>query len=160
MWDLLDESGLSGHISFMMRLAQLSLMEHVFSRQKSIGLSFSQMTILRLIHTRPELPQQRIADAMRIKKTNLTPLINELVENGLVTRKNSALNRKAYALYLTRKGEQALVRAVKKLAAQVNPMSDILSPDDRVHLIRSLRQIVLCLPPQNGTSKKRGRDAA
>jgi DNA-binding MarR family transcriptional regulator len=153
MWALLDESGLSDHISFMMRLAQLALLEHVFSKQNSIDLSFSQLTILRLIHTRPELTQQRIADAMRIKKANLTPLVNELVTAGLVTRKNAVTNRKAYALHLTRKGDRALSKATGKLATQLNPMTAILNPNEREQLLRSLRKIVLRLPPLSGLEK-------
>jgi len=159
MWSLLDESGLSGQISFMMRLAQLALLEHVFPKQKSIDLSFSQLTILRLIHTRPELTQQRIADAMRIKKTNLTPLINELVADGLVTRKNSVSNRKAYALHLTRKGEQSLKKAKTDLARQLSFIDDLLEPEESERLVRLLRKIVLQLPPRNGREKKHERDA-
>jgi DNA-binding MarR family transcriptional regulator len=153
MWALLDESGLSGQISFMMRLAQLALLEHVFSKQKHIDLSFSQLTILRLIDTRPGLTQQRIADAMRIKKANLTPLINELDADGLVSRKNAVTNRKAYALYLTRKGERALNKAKANLAAQLNPVTDILSHNDRAQLVGLLRKIVLELPPPSSLEK-------
>ena len=152
-WALLDDAGLSTQISFMMRLAQLALLEHVFSEQKNIDLSFSQLTIMRLIHTRPELTQQRIADAMRIKKTNLTPLINELAADGLVSRKSAATNRKAYALHLTRKGQRALDKAMEKLGAQMNPMTDIIDPEERAQLISTLRKIVLGLPPRSALEK-------
>ena len=154
MWALLDEAGLTDHVSFMMRLAQLALLEQAFSMQKSIDLSFSQLTILRLIHTRPGLTQQRIADAMRIKKTNLTPLINGLVAEGFVTRKNSPLNRKAYALQLTSKGTQSFKKARKIMSGQLCSTEDILQPHEREQLIRSLRKIILSLPPHSGREKR------
>jgi DNA-binding MarR family transcriptional regulator len=154
IWALLDEAELTDHISFMMRLAQMALLEQAFARQKSIDLSLSQLTILRLIHTRPGLTQQRIADAMRIKKTNLTPLINELVADGFVTRKHSLLNRKAYALQLTRKGTQSFKKARKIMSSQMCSTENILEPQEREQLIRSLRKIILSLPPHSDRGKR------
>src|SRR5579862_3186733 len=145
-WALLDESGLSQQVGFMMRMAQLALLEFVFSKQFGLDLPISQMTILRLIHTRSGLTQKRIADAMRIKTANLTPLINELEANGLVSRRNSATNRRAYALYLTRKGESSLKKTKKIMADQMSIMADILDPDERKRLIKLLRKIALNLP--------------
>jgi DNA-binding MarR family transcriptional regulator len=144
---------MSDNVIFMIRRAQLALHEFVFSKQKDLDLPLSQMTILRLIHTRPGLTQQRIADAMRIKKANLTPLINELVAEGLVARRHSAANRKAYALHLTGKGERSLKKTKKIVAKQMCAMADILDGDERDRLIQSLRKIVLSLPPRNREAK-------
>src|SRR5579862_6014590 len=114
-WALLDKVGISSDVGFMMRMAQLALVERIFSLRNGLDLALSQMTILQIIYARPASTQQHIADAMRINKTNFTPLINELAAKGLVSRRRSALNRKARALYLTRKGERSL-RKVKEIA--------------------------------------------
>jgi DNA-binding MarR family transcriptional regulator len=153
IWSLLDEAGVSQHISFMMRLAQMALLEQAFSKQKSIELSFSQLIILRLIHTRPGLTQQRIADAMRIKKTNLTPLVNGLVADGFVTRRNSPLNRKAYALHLTRKGDQSFKKATKIVSDQICSEDHVLNTEEQDQLIRSLRKIITRLQSREGRRK-------
>jgi DNA-binding MarR family transcriptional regulator len=154
IWGLLDAAGLSQQIGFMMRLAQLALLEQAASKQKNIDISISQMIILQLVHTQPGLSQQRIADAIRIKKANLTPLINDLVSAGLITRQNSTMHRKAYALHLTREGEKSLRKATKTASNQTCFTAHIFAPDERQQFIRSLHKIAHYSPPRRGSPKK------
>jgi DNA-binding MarR family transcriptional regulator len=144
-WTLLDEVGFSRQIGFMLRLAQLAMQEYVFSGP-DLGLTHSQMVILRLIGARPALTQQRIANALRINKANLTPLIDELVAQGLVVRKNSAAHPRAYALFLTPKGELSAKKAKAIVSRHMSVMDEILDQNERDQFVKTLRKLALDLP--------------
>lgn len=140
VWAILDDAGLGNGIGFLMRLAQLVFLDTAIPKLKRFGLSPVTMTILQVIRARPGIAQQRVADTLRIKKANLTPLIQELTANGFVSRRNSGANRRAYALVLTAKGIRTFERAHKAVFG--DPDIDNLTRSERQALIRLLRKIV------------------
>jgi DNA-binding MarR family transcriptional regulator len=145
-WALLDEAGLSREIGFVVRMAQLALFGDLFARLRGLKLTLSQLTALRLIKARPALTQQRIGDALRIKKTNLVALIDKLEERGFVYRASSETDGRAYALYLTAKGERSLWKAMQAIAAHMKTVSRFLDEDEQDRVIKSLRKVALHLP--------------
>lgn len=142
VWSILKDAGLWDEIGFLMRLAQLVLLDYAAPKVKRFGLSIGTVTILRVIQARPGLTQQRIADTLRIKKTNLTPVIQELVADGFVSRRNSGSNKRAYALFLTAKGKRAFEGADAAVFGEWYAAPDNLSHDERQTLVRILRKIV------------------
>ena len=145
-WALLDEAGLSKEIGFVMRMAQLALFEDLFARLRGLKLTLSQLTALRLIKTRPALTQQSIGDALRIKKTNLVTLIDKLEERGLVKRTVSSRDRRAYALYLTAKGERSVAKAMEAFSEHIAAASSLLDEAEYDRVVRSLMKIARSLP--------------
>jgi DNA-binding MarR family transcriptional regulator len=141
IWALLDEAGLGHDVGFMMRIAQLAFLDRVPLSTKGSDLTASQRTIMRVIDARPALTQQRIADALRIKRANLTPLINELVALGLVSRESSEQSRRAYAVHLTAKGKRALKNACKALPGRDCCADDLLDDAEQKELLRLLRKM-------------------
>jgi DNA-binding MarR family transcriptional regulator len=146
LWALLDEAGLGHDIGFMMRLAQLALIDYALPKNAGLDLTSSQRIIMRLVSARPGMTQQRIADALRIKRANLTPLLNELEAQGLVVRKPSAQSRRAFALQLTAKGERSLARVAKSIPEQGRCLSGILRRYEEEELLRLLRKIAIARP--------------
>jgi len=144
-WQLLDDAGLSQEIGFVMRMAQLAIFDDLSTRLKSLNLRLSQLTALRLIKVRPGLTQQRIGDALKIKKANLVPLIDILEEHGLVSRSLSNTDRRAYSLRLTAKGDRLLEKAMAAVATHLNATADILDDQERDRTIQSLRTIAQTL---------------
>ena len=141
MWALLDAAGLGHDVGFMMRIAQLALLEYVAPRLKDLDVTSSQRTIMRLIDAQPAMTQQRIADALRIKRANLTPLINELVALGLVSRESSAESRRAYAVHLTAKGKRSLKSTDKAISGWHCGDEELLDKAEQEQLIRLLKKI-------------------
>lgn len=142
IWALLEATGLWEEIGFLMRLAQLVLLDYVLPKLRKFNLSPGTMTILRVIRAQPGLTQQRIADALRIKKANLTPVIQELVAAGLVSRRNSGSGKRAYALFLTAKGNRAFQGAYDTVFGARPSSADNLTHNERQALIRLLQKIV------------------
>lgn len=142
VWSILKDAGLWDEIGFLMRLAQLALLDYAAPKVKRFGLSIGTVTILRVIRARPGLTQQRIADTLRINKANLTPVIQELVADGFVSRKNSGSNKRAYALFLTAKGRRAFEGADAAIFGEWCAAPDNLTDEERQKLVRLLRKIV------------------
>jgi DNA-binding MarR family transcriptional regulator len=152
VWALLDEAGLGQDVGFMMRTAQLALQEHVLPRLRDLDLTVSQRTIMRLIDARPASRQQQIADALRIKRANLTPLINELVGLGLVARRSSTQGKRANAVHLTVKGKRSLEASSAALQARCCDLEEMLTRTERDQLLRLLRKIVRHLSSLEATA--------
>lgn len=150
-WALLHEIGMSSEVWFMLRLAQLAMLDYVNSGP-TIGMPHSQLIVLRLIAARPGLSQQRVANALRIKKANLTPIVDELVAQNLVVRKNSPTLPRAYALHLTAKGEQSLKKAKQIIHRHMSALDDILDQTEKEQLVRFLGRIAVELPLRAGKS--------
>jgi DNA-binding MarR family transcriptional regulator len=143
---LLEEVGLSRELGFVMRMAQLALFEDLSERLSSLKLSLSQFSVLRLIHARPGLTQQRIGDALRIKKTNLVALVGKLEERGLLSRTSSATDGRAYALCLTTKGERTMTKAMDAVAEHLYSTTNFLGPKELDAVLKSLWKVVQHVP--------------
>jgi DNA-binding MarR family transcriptional regulator len=61
-----------------------------------------------VIHNNPGLTQIELSRAIARDKSSVTPLIQELARDGLVTRRSSKEDRRSIKLKLTKAGESAL----------------------------------------------------
>ena len=139
---ILEDAGLASEVGFLMRLAQSMLLDFATPRLQSLNLTPGQMTVLRVIRSRPGMTQQRIADALRMQRANLTSLINELEAQGLVIRKMSPERRRAHALYLTPKGERTVQRMLKIVFDDRSACIERLEPEEKALLTRLLQKVV------------------
>lgn len=138
---LLEDAMLKWDIAFALRMAQLTVHEDLAGRLRPLELSLTQFSILRLIRARPTLSQQRIGDALRIKKSNLVALIDKLEELGLVTRAVAAEDRRAYALRLTRKGERRLEKAQQGYREHSEALDKLIASKQKNALLDALRKL-------------------
>jgi DNA-binding MarR family transcriptional regulator len=90
-----------------------------------LGLQPAHFGVLRRLHDSEGCSQQTIADAMRLRRSVMVGLIDELESMGLVERRRHPVDRRANALYLTVQGTQVLLRA-DRLAAKLD--EELLAP--------------------------------
>ena len=106
-----------------------------------LGLQPPHFGVLRRLHDSEGCSQQTIADAMRLGRSVMVGLIDELEAKGLVERRRHPADRRTNALYLTAQGKQVLQRA-DQLAAQLD--DELLRPisaDERPAFLQHLRQL-------------------
>ena len=84
-----------------------------------LGLQPAHFGVLRRLHDSEGCSQQTIADAMRLRRSVMVGLIDELESMGLVERRRHPADRRANALHLTARGTQVLLHA-DRLAAQLD----------------------------------------
>src|SRR4051794_27397953 len=77
-------------------------------RLEPLGLKPPHAGILRVIKEADGLSQQALGERLGIFPSRLVTVLDELEERGLVERRDSPADRRSYALYLTKSGQEAL----------------------------------------------------
>ena len=106
-----------------------------------LGLQPPHFGVLRRLHDSEGCSQQTIADAMRVRRSVMVGLIDELESMGFVERRRHPADRRANALYLTAQGKQVLSRA-DRVAGQLD--KELLEPipaDERQVFLEQLRRL-------------------
>jgi DNA-binding MarR family transcriptional regulator len=103
---LLAQLGAHAAAKFAERLAPLSLKP-------------SDAGILHRLGQSSGMSQQELASTLRIHASALVSVLDDLETRGVVERKDSATDRRTYALHLTDKG-QALLTEIRRLSREHN----------------------------------------
>jgi len=90
-----------------------------------------------------ETGQADLARALRIDRTNLVGLLNELEERGLIERRRSPEDRRRHTVTLTAEGHRQLAKAEFGLLAIESEVLAGLDEDERRQLHDLLRRAVL-----------------
>ena len=72
----------------------------------SLGLTTSQYTILRNLSENPGISQDELAKLIGGNKNNASSLVKRMNSSGLITRKPKKSDKRAFAIFLTSKGEK------------------------------------------------------
>ena len=99
-----DMSSLSGHVGFLLRVAQQNVFAEFHQRFAPLGITPARYSVLALLDNNPGARQAAIADALHIKQPNFTVLIDAMEGDGLVRRQVDTDNRRANRLTLTARG--------------------------------------------------------
>ena len=107
---------------------------------------FGVMTFLRH-ETEPggerhSLSQQAIGERLRIDRTTMVALIDELEQKGYVKRERNPDDRRAYVISLTAAGRRAQARAEKGVDAHALEFFGRLSEPERQELHRLLGRLI------------------
>lgn len=132
---------LEDRVGFWLRLAQQAAFEAFHRRMAPLGLTPGRMALLLLLEEGPDRRQAEIAEALRIKPSNLAVLAGGLEAEGLIRRVEDPRDRRAVRLRLTPAG-RALLRRAKQQEAQVEAdLAARLDPATRTMLLDALRRI-------------------
>jgi DNA-binding MarR family transcriptional regulator len=88
------------------------------------------------------LSQQAIGDALRIDRTTMVALVDDLEQRGLVRRERNPADRRAYVIRLTSEGADLQRRAEESLNGEAEKFFRPLSENERVALRDSLGRLV------------------
>jgi len=136
-----DLAPLADRVGFWLRLAQQAAFEAFHRRMAPLGLTPGRMGVLLLLDANPEIRQAALAEALRIKPSNLTVLLASLEQEGLIRRAEDAANRRANLLRLTPAG-RVLLRRARLAEAEVEAMlAEGLAPEERAALLAALKRV-------------------
>lgn len=102
------------------------------------AVSFSALSI---VVRRPGINQTQLADALKIERSNLVQLIDELSDRELLARMPVAQDRRRYALMPTLAGQALCARAEAAVAAHEARVFAMLDGEERATLLALLRKI-------------------
>lgn len=109
---------------------------------QDLGHATGQITMLGLIAANRGVTQTELAEAMLMRKSQVTGLIQDLVTRGLVARTEQGGDRRFNALSLTRQGQQAWARAREHIQRHSDHLLAALDDSEREMLTRLLRKLL------------------
>jgi len=118
----LDFSTLDTLFGFRLRLAQIKLFQHFRATLARFDVTPGQAGVLILTRDNPGISQSRLARAMQVERATLGQTLEGLVRRSLIARERNKGDRRAYALRLSREGEEfvtALLPAIRAHEAEV-----------------------------------------
>jgi DNA-binding MarR family transcriptional regulator len=143
--DALDFGPFDDWIGFRLRMAQIASFQSFARHTQSVGLSPGRFAALILIDRNSGISQTALARAIGSDKSTLTPVLDNLVKRGLISRTRTRSDRRLYQLSLTDEGRK-VVRAMQECAERHEAELDaIVGPRERAQFVRTLRKISAAL---------------
>jgi DNA-binding MarR family transcriptional regulator len=136
-----DLSPLSGKLGFLLRLAQQRAFDAFHGAMGPLGLTPGRMGVLLLVEANPDIRQAALAEALRVKPSNLTVLLASLEAEGLIRRAEDAGNRRANRLRLTSAGRFLLKRAKAAEAEVEAKLAEGMPAEEQAALLSALRRM-------------------
>lgn len=104
----LDLSVLQDRIGFRVHMLDLHMMRWLGERCARHGLTPASASVLMVIHSNPGVRHGELADALLIRRPNMTKLMRRLETRGLLCRKGSPGDKRRVVLALTPEGEKVI----------------------------------------------------
>lgn len=99
-----------------------------------LDLKIAQLDMLMNIHRHPDISQQDLANRLLVGRSNITMLLPQLEEQGLLQRESDAKDKRVMRLQLTPAGEAKLEKALKVYSALIERVME-QSTDEECNLI-------------------------
>jgi DNA-binding MarR family transcriptional regulator len=138
---VIDFGPLAGWIGFNLRMAQESAFEAFSRRSQEIGESPGRFATLTLIHRNPGISQTELSQASGRDKSSITPVVEDLVRRGLVERRRTDSDKRAYRLSLTPQGKKVLASLMRCARRHERVLDGIIGARDRKRFLEICRKI-------------------
>jgi DNA-binding MarR family transcriptional regulator len=136
---------LRDYIGFYLRIAQ-ALSFQAFKKQAGeTDIRAGYFAVLTLIGENSGITQTALSRANGRDKSSLTPVLDELVRRGLVSRDRIETNRRAYALKLTPLGKNARRKLLKSADQHEHNLRQALGKEDSEEFFRMLKVLAASL---------------
>jgi DNA-binding MarR family transcriptional regulator len=143
-----DMSSMWRVAGFNLRMLDLRMMKSFSERLAETGLTPAAATVVLVVESNPGIPLGKLADALLVKRPNMTKLVKRLEARSLVKRRADANDKRSISLVLTPAGarQAARIRALQDkhdasaLAA--------LKPAERAQFAKYVTRILASLAPK------------
>ncbi len=108
---------------------------------RSYGLTTPQFALMEALFHLGALPLSEVGQKLLVTSGNVTYVMDNLVEMGLVMRERCAADRRVIYAQLTPKGETMMERVFPRHANEVRELFGILSPEEQNHLRDLLKKL-------------------
>lgn len=97
--------------------------------------------ILSVVSANPGINQGAVGRSLGVQRANMVSLINELVDQGLLLRRVSDEDRRAFALTMAPAGDTMLAECLARIRVHEEDMLSELSAAERATLIALLTKV-------------------
>ena len=103
-----------------------------------LNLTMPQVKTLFFISNRPGTNSTKLAVALKVKPPNVTGIIDRLMEQGLVVRRDSPEDRRASVLQITQKGESILSGLRERKTTIMKEILECLGVEELSQIVEGL----------------------
>jgi DNA-binding MarR family transcriptional regulator len=132
---------LSSQIGLLLRFAQAAVWGDLLETFKPFGFRPQHYAALKIVDSRPGCKQQDLGAALGISRSNLVMLIDELVDQKLIERRQNCEDRRSNALHLSARGQALLPELDREQWAHEDRLSAILDDGEKETLVILLRKL-------------------
>ena len=118
------------------------------AQQVEFGMPLSHVQVLVMLDHRGSLSITEISNSFGIAKPNITPLVDRLIEEGLVMRERNSADRRVVNVVICEKGRERLADIYRDLCDNLFDWTRTLSSEDMAAFNGALETIVRLLRKQ------------
>ena len=141
-----ESTGLPGSLAsragFLLAKAHMRAHDLASVALKPEGLNVKHFGCLTVIADEGPISQQTLGDRMRVDRTTIVMVVDDLERKGLVVRRRNPADRRAYALEATAEGQAWLRTSLEILLGVEDEFLAPLDERERDQLLGLLRKIV------------------
>jgi MarR family transcriptional regulator, 2-MHQ and catechol-resistance regulon repressor len=129
------------HVWLVMMKAMRALTRYAAAGIDETGLGLSDFAVLEVLLHKGPLPVNTIGPMVDLTPGSISIAVDRLVAKGLVSRAESAEDRRVRIVALTPPGKDLIVSAFRKHSGQMERVFSELSPKDRRGLEVTLKKV-------------------
>ena len=118
------------------------------AQQAEFGMPLSHVQVLVMLDHRGSLSITEISQSFGIAKPNITPLVDRLIEDGLVMRERNSADRRVVNVVICENGRERLADIYRRLCDNLFDWTRTLSREDLASFNDALETIVRLLSKQ------------
>jgi MarR family 2-MHQ and catechol resistance regulon transcriptional repressor len=131
----------TGHVWLVMMKAMRALTRYAAAGIEDTGLGDSDFRVLEVLLHKGPLPVNTIGPIVDLTPGSISIAVDRLVAKGLVSRVESAQDRRVRIVALTLRGEDLIVPAFRKHSGQMRKVFSELSPEELRGLEVALKKV-------------------
>lgn len=135
------DSELTGYIGYNLKRVLSLVHADLTQVLGALDLRVVSFSVLSIVVRNPGINQTQLADALKIERSNLVQLIDELSAKSLLARTPVAGDRRRYALMPTTTGKGLFAKAEKAVAEHEARVFSMLDGAEKANLIALLRKV-------------------
>lgn len=151
----IDRGRLPRLLGYRLRLAQLAVFADFARSCGALGVTPGVYGVLELLARNPGLSQSALAQALRLDRSSLVPVVDRLEDLGWARRAEVPGDRRRYGLGLTAAGRRVLAAATARVLRHERRIAALLTEREAKQLAALLARIAQELP----AATKRARRA-
>lgn len=135
------DNELTGYIGYNLKRVLSLVHADLTQVLATLDLRVVSFSVLSIVVRNPGINQTQLAEALKIERSNLVQLIDELSGKSLLARTPVAGDRRRYALMPTTAGKSLYAKAEKAVAAHEARVFSMLDGAEQANLIALLRKV-------------------
>lgn len=136
-----ENQQLSLKLYIVMHHAFNSLQEQSFKDMKKHGLNPTEFAVLELLYNKGPHQVQQIGERVLISSSSITYVVNNLIGDGYVVRKQYEMDKRISYVSLKPEGRKLMDEIFPKHAQQMEQITGSLTAKEKKELIETLKKL-------------------